>query len=158
MNNKDLAIINCRSEKEIKGIDLLWDYLIKTQNDNIRNEVTDFLANIFYGIRVENKDKREEYWINFVKSIYDNLDEIITKKDNKNEKGNAKSIISLIKKLENKFYNRREIIDNIKQICKIINLNNKRQKKKKKKKKKIKKFSKKYVFQEITLRKFWNMI
>ena len=145
MNSKDLAIINCRSEKEIKGIDLLWDYLIKTQNDNIRNEVTDFLANIFYGIRVENKDKREEYWINFVKSIYDNLDEIITKKDNKNEKGNAKSIqgiISLIKKIENKFCNKGEIIDNIKQISKEIYLNKKNVEKEEKEEKNVENYKK----------------
>ena len=58
MNNKDLVLINYNSEKETKDIDLLWDYLIKTKRDNIRNEITDFLANIFYGIRIEIKDKR----------------------------------------------------------------------------------------------------
>ena len=134
MNNKDLAILNCRSEKEIKGIDLLWEFLIKTNKDNIRNDVTDLLANIFYGIRIENKEKREEYWANFVKSIYDKLDEIIIKKDDTNEKGNAKSIqgiISLIKKIENKFANKGDIIDNIKQISKEMNLVKKNEKQEK---------------------------
>ena len=139
MNNKELAIINYNSEKEIKDIDLLWDYLIKTKSDNIRNEITDLLANIFYGRRNEIKDKRQEYLVIFAKSIYDELDETIIKKGNKNEKGNVKSIqdiISLIKKIENKFYNRREIIDYIKQIGKVINLNNKRSKKEEEKEEK----------------------
>ena len=85
----------------------------------------------------------------FAKSIYDELDETIIKKGNKNEKGNVKSIqdiISLIKKIENKFYNRREIIDYIKQIGKVINLNNKRTKKEEEKEEKNKKIFKKICF------------
>ena len=127
MNNKDLAVINCESEKDIKGIDLLWNYLIKTKNNKIRNNVTDFLADIFFGIRIGNKEKIENFRKNFIKSIYDKLDEIIqSEKENKDENNNDESIhgiISLIKKIENKFSSNGEIIESISKIIEEINLN-----------------------------------
>ena len=52
MNGKDLAITNCETEQNIKGIDLLWSFLIRTKNDKIRNKVNDFLADIFFGVRL----------------------------------------------------------------------------------------------------------
>lgn len=124
MNNKDLAVLNCESEKEIKGIDLLWIFLIKTNNDKIRKNVTEFLSDIFFGIRIQNQEKRENYWKNFIKSIYDKLDEIIKlENNNKDNNQSIQGIISLIKKIENKFTSKGEIIDNIGQILKEINLN-----------------------------------
>ena len=127
MNNKDLAVRNCESEKDIKGIDLLWNFLIKTKNDQIRNNVTNFLANIFFGIRLENEEKLKNYWKHYVKSIYDNLDEIIqSENENNNEDAKNQSIqgiISLIKKIENKFTSKGEIIDSINNIIEEINLN-----------------------------------
>ena len=127
MNNKDLAVLNCESEKEIKGIDLLWNFLIKTNKNEIRKNVTEFLSDIFFGIRIGNQEKRDNYWKNFIKSIYDKLDEIIKlENDNRDNKDNSQSIqgiISLIKKIENKFTNKGEIIDNISQILNEINFN-----------------------------------
>ena len=129
MNGKDLAVINCESEKEIKGIDLLWNFLINTESKEIRNDITDFLADIFIGIRIGNKEKTEKYWKNFVKSIYDKLDEILKKeKENTNNNTNSSEqaihgIISLIKKIENKFANKGEIINNINKIIEEISLN-----------------------------------
>ena len=52
MNNKDLAILNCESEKEIKGIDFLWIFLIKTNSDKIRKNVTEFLSDIFFCVKI----------------------------------------------------------------------------------------------------------
>ena len=69
MNNKDLAILNCESEKEIKGIDLLWNFLIKTNSDKIRKNVTEFLSDIFFCVKIA-QEKREKYWKKFIKSIY----------------------------------------------------------------------------------------
>ena len=37
MNNKDLAVMNCEFASNIKGIELLWIFLVKTKNDKIRN-------------------------------------------------------------------------------------------------------------------------
>ena len=69
MNNKDLDILNCKSEKEIKGIDLLWNFLIKTNSDKIRKNVSEFLFDIFFCVKIA-QEKREKYWKKFIKSIY----------------------------------------------------------------------------------------
>ena len=69
MNNKDLAILICESEKEIKGIDLLWNFLIKINNDKIRKNVNEFLSDIFFCVKIA-QEKREKYWKKFIKSIY----------------------------------------------------------------------------------------
>ena len=127
MNNKDLAIINCESEKDIKGIDLLWNFLIKTKNKKIRNNVTDFLADIVFGIRLESQEKTEKLWKNFIESIYYKLDQIIKlenegKEINENEHG-IQGIILLFKKIQNKFANKGDIIDNVSRIKEEINLN-----------------------------------
>ena len=50
MNGKDLAVKVSENEKNIKGMELLWQFSIKTKNDKIRNKVNDFLADIFFGI------------------------------------------------------------------------------------------------------------
>ena len=127
MNNKDLALINCESEKEIKGVDLLWNFLIKTKNDKIRNNVTDFLADIFFGVKIENKEKRENFWKNFIKSIYDKLDEIIKLENERikidNEEQSIQGIISLLKKIENKFTNKGEVVESIKYINEELRVN-----------------------------------
>ena len=127
MNNKDLAVINCESENDIKGIDLLWNFLIKTKNNKIRNNVTEFLADIFFGIRLENQEKMEKLWKNFISSIYEKLDEIVkleneNKEKDQNEHG-IQGIISLIKKIENKFSSKGDIINNVSRIMEEINLN-----------------------------------
>ena len=122
MNYKDLAVINCETEQNIKGINLLWDFLIKTKNDNIRNKVNEFLADIFYGIKLDTREKLENFWTDFVSNIYSKLEEII-QKENNDDSNDAKDkmkyslsiqgIISLIKKIENKFTNKGEIIKDI---------------------------------------------
>ena len=133
MNSKDLAVMNCQTENDIKGIELLWQFLIKTKNDKIRNKVNEFLAEIFFGIKLDAKEKLENYWTNFVSNIYSKLEENIQKEndDNGNEDENTKAnyslsiqgIISLIKKIENKFMNKGEIIKDINQIVKEIESN-----------------------------------
>ena len=133
MNGKDLAVTNCETEQNIKGIDLLWNFLIKTKNDNIRKKVNDFLANIFFGIRLETKEKLQAFWTDFVSNIYSKLEEIIQKENNisENEETNdmnskaiyslaMQGIISLIKKIENKFINQGEVIKDINQILKEV--------------------------------------
>ena len=131
MNNKDLVIINCSSQKEIQGIDLLWKFLIKTKNDEIRNNVTNFLADIFFGIKLREKEKMNNYWENYIKLIYNKLDDIIhLEKENRNEKQNEQTIqaiISLIKKIRNKFSYKGEIIGDLNQIKEEINLNKAKQ-------------------------------
>jgi hypothetical protein len=130
MNGKDLAVKIQENEKNIKGMELLWQFLIKTKNDNIRNKVNDFLADIFFGIKLDTKEKLENFWNYFVSNIYSKLEENIQKENNinENEDKNAndkynlsiQGIISLIKKIESKFMNKGEIIKDINQITKEI--------------------------------------
>ena len=133
MNGKDLAITNCETEQNIKGIDLLWSFLIRTKNDKIRNKVNDFLADIFFGVRLGTKKKLQEFWTDFVSNIYSKLEEIIQKENNINDNENENAanlkakynlsiqgIISLIKKIENKFMNQGEIVKDINQITKEV--------------------------------------
>ena len=141
MNGKDLAVTNCQTEKDIKGIELLWQFLIKTKFDRIRNKVNEFLADIFFGIKLDTKKKLELFWSDFVSNIYSKLEEIIQQEnkeinlnnENQNEKDDIKNkakyslaiqgIISLIKKIENRFINKGEIVKDINPIMKETEYN-----------------------------------
>ena len=129
MNVKDLAVFNCQTEKDIKGIELLWEFLIRTNNDKIRNKVSEFLSNIFYGIKLTSKEKLELYWSDFISNIYSKLEQIIQNENSNNDNQDKSSdgasiqgIILLIKKIEDKFNNKGEIIKDITQIIKEIEL------------------------------------
>ena len=136
MNNKDIAILNCESESKIKGIDVLWNYLIKTNNEQIRNDITNFLANIFLGIKFDIQEKNDIYWKNFIKTIYNKLDKIIQKNDSKDDQA-IQGIISLIKTIEKKTGQKGEIIEDISQILYEIKYNKNIKSKKKKNDKNI---------------------
>ena len=151
MNNNDIAILNCETESKIKGIDILWKFLIETKNDIIRNDLTDFLTDIFYGIKLEKIEQNINFWNNFVKSIYDKIDEIIKQKNETENNGNdnenaIQSIVILIKKIEKKINYKGEIIEDISKILEEIkmhriNINNSNKKTKKKEKKIIKEYT-----------------
>ena len=86
--------------KYIKGIDLLWNFLIKTKNDKIRNKAIYFLINIFFGIRLETKEKLQAFWNDFVSNIYIyiyKIRDIILKGNNINENDNTNDINSKTK-------------------------------------------------------------
>ena len=86
--------------KYIKGIDLLWNFLIKTKNDKIRNKAIYFLINIFFGIRLETKEKLQAFWNDFVSNIYIyiyKIRDIILKENNINENDNTNDINSKTK-------------------------------------------------------------
>ena len=117
MNNKDIAVLKYESESKIKGINILWNFLIKTKNNEIRNDITDFFADIFLGIKLDNMEKIEIYWKNFIETIYNKLDEIIKENNSENEQA-IQGIISLIKKIEIKSCNKGEIIEDNSQIIK----------------------------------------
>ena len=86
--------------KYIKGIDLLWNFLIKTKNDKIRNKAIYFLINIIFGIRLETKEKLQAFWNDFVSNIYIyiyKIRHIILKENNINENDNTNDINSKTK-------------------------------------------------------------
>ena len=113
------------------------EFLIKTKNDKIRNKAIYFLINIFFGIRLETKEKLQAFWNDFVSNIYIyiyiyKIRDIILKENNINENDNTNDInsktkyslsiqriISLIKNRK-EFSNNGEIIKDINQISKEI--------------------------------------
>ena len=137
MNNKDIAIINCECELQIKGLDILYNFLINTKNDIIRKDITDFIADIFVGIKFNQKEKVEIYWKNFAQNLYNKLDDLLKGNISENEQG-IQGIISLIKEIEKKSTNKGEIIKDVRQILeeiKKIKEENKKHKNKKNNKK-----------------------
>ena len=141
MNDSDLAVLNCESESKIKGIDILWNFLVKTNDDYIRNDITDFLADIFLGIKYDEKEKIESYWKNFNETIYNKLDSI-KEEDSPEKEKVIQGIISLIKKIEKKSCSDR-IIKNIKNVSREIMKRNNQLKKAKNGRKIV---NKKFIF------------
>ena len=78
------------------------EFLIKTKNDKIRNKAIYFLINIFFGIRLETKEKLQAFWNDFVSNIYIyiyiyKIRDIILKENNINENDNTNDINSKTK-------------------------------------------------------------
>ena len=122
MNNNDLAVISCQSEKQIIGIDKLWELLINTENKKILEDLENFLCDICLSIRMKKIEDYEAFWREFFSIINSKLDLVM--KDNKNEKA-IKGIISLIKKIMEKTNNKGEVIRNLNNILQECNFNNK---------------------------------
>ena len=139
MNNKDIGILINKSDIKnefIIGIDLLWDLLLNQEQNidaNIINDVTDFICNLYFGVRIKNTNNinkdYEECWIYIINNISDKLKKCLEKKD-KNVKA-IKCLISLIKKIIEKSNKRNgEIIKDISEIKKesqFINNNSKKE-------------------------------
>ena len=123
LNNDIILELNEGKEidTEIKGIQPLWDLILNDDQNidsNIINDITDFICDIFFGVRI----KTEKNLINAYKTFYEdfinNLTQklnsiLISKKSKKNIKA-IKSLVLLIKKIINKTKNiNGEIIKNI---------------------------------------------
>jgi hypothetical protein len=122
MNNKDLAVIYCEDESQIRGIDFLYNALINTKSYFIRNDITDFLSDIFLGVKSNEKGQIEKLWNKMANNIYKKLDYLLKERKGDNELG-IQGIISLIKKIENKSNERGEIIKDVSRIKREISIN-----------------------------------
>ena len=122
MNNKDLAVIYCEDESQIRGIDFLYNALINTKSYFIRNDITDFLSDIFLGVKSNEKGQIEKFWNNIANNIYKKLDYLLKERKGDNELG-IQGIISLIKKIENKSNEKGQIIKDVSRIKKEISIN-----------------------------------
>ena len=126
MNNKDIGLIlnKLEIEKEVLGINLLWDLLLNEEQNldtSVINDITDFICNIYFGVRLKIQTNifkaYEDFWKNLIKSISDKLNKCIENKD-KNIKS-IKCIILLIKKIIDVSNNRNgEIIKDLSEIDK----------------------------------------
>ena len=98
ITEKDMMVIskedNC---KDIYGHKELWDLLLKITNKDIRNDIANFLSNIYLGIKYKLFSEYEKFWENIVNIILNNLKKAT--KDNNINDSSVKGIICLIKKI-----------------------------------------------------------
>ena len=132
INNQDLELMLNKNdlESEVAGINLLWNLLLEDKrnlDNNIINDITDFLCNIYFGSRIKSignifKDY-EIFWINLINKISEKLKNLIGKSQ-KNEKA-IKCLILFIKKIIYKVKNGKgEIIKSLIEIEKESNKSN----------------------------------
>ena len=138
MNNRDIGLIlsKVEIEKEVLGMNLLWDLLLNEEQKldlSVINDITDFICNIYFGVRLKNQTNifraYEDFWKNLINNISDKLKQCIENKD-KNMKP-IKCLILLIKRIIDVSNNRNgEIIKDISEIekeSKKYSKNNKNQ-------------------------------
>ena len=124
--NKDVLMLikeNKEIDTEFKGIDTLWNLLLNEDQNvdmNIIEDITDFICELYFGIRIKS-DKNlllayKNFYEDFINNVSQKLNSIlISKKIKKNVKA-IKSLILLIKKIINKSKNiNGEIVKNIKE-------------------------------------------
>ena len=131
MNNKDIGLyVNLNKkdiEQEIIGFKLLWNLLLNEEQNldiNIINDLTDFICNLYYGVRIKSPTNMykeyEQFWINTINNISNKLKELLEQKD-KNIKA-IRCFILIIKKIINKTNNiNGEIIKDFGEIKKESN-------------------------------------
>ena len=132
--NKDIIIQineNTEIDNEIKGIDILWNLILNEEQNidiNIIDDITDFICDIFFGVRIKAETNLITAYQNFYKDFINNISQklnsfIISKKKTKNIKA-IKSLILLIKKIINRTKEiNGELIFNVKDLIQINNLN-----------------------------------
>ena len=96
ITNKDMLVISNNFCKDIYGHDSLWDILLKTNNNEIRNDIGNFLSNIYLVIKYKAIEDYKKFWTFITKKIIDNLKLATSKSDNNNA---IKGLICLLKKI-----------------------------------------------------------
>ena len=96
ITNKDMLVISNNFCKDIYGHDSLWDILLKTNNNEIRNDIGNFLSNIYLVIKYKAIEDYKKFWTFITKKIIDNLKLATNKSDNNNA---IKGLICLLKKI-----------------------------------------------------------
>ena len=125
--NKDILVqikANKDLDQEIKGIDTLWNLLLSEEQNvenNIINDITNFICESFFGVRIKNEKDIIKAYKNFYEDFINNVSQklnsiLISKKIKKNVKA-INSLITLIKKIINKSKNiNGEVIKNINEL------------------------------------------
>ena len=124
MNNKDLALLITQNniEKEFIGFNSLFNLLLNGEQNldiNIINDLTDFLCNLYFSVRIKSTSDTikayEEFWIHIISKLSDLLN-VSSGEKNKNIKA-IQSLILLIKKIINKANDENgEVIKDLKEI------------------------------------------
>jgi hypothetical protein len=68
-----MIVITNKLGEDIYGFNILWDLLIKTNNNEIQNDIADLLRDIILGIKYYKMEKYELFWNEIVNKIIYNL-------------------------------------------------------------------------------------
>ena len=98
ITEKDMMVLskdyNC---KDIYGHKELWDLLLRETNNDIRNDIANFLSNIYLGIKYQLPSEYDKFWKNIISLIVEKLSHAINGNNINND--SVKGIICLIKKI-----------------------------------------------------------
>ena len=102
----------------IYGFDNLWNILIKTENQEIQNNITEFLKDIILGTKFTSSNNYKEFYNIIIDKIINSLNSLIENSEAKNT--SIKGLIILIKKLIDESMNDGDIIQDKALIDKIL--------------------------------------
>ena len=117
ITERDMIVIPNKEYSDIYGQDSLWDILLKTTNKDIRNDVCNFLSEIFLATKYKYLEEYKKLWNLIIKKIITCL-KTATKGNNINN-NSIKGLINLIKKInensnkDGEIFYRKDIIDNL---------------------------------------------
>ena len=126
INEKDMIVLTSKFGDDIYGFDILWNILIKTENKEIQNDLSDCLRDIILGIKYREFKNYKQFWNKIINKIIENLKQTI--ENNKDNNYQVKGLILLIKKIIDESENNGDVIQDKKIIDKIFekfNNNNK---------------------------------
>ena len=111
ITDKDMIVITNKFCEDIQGYNELWEILLKTQNKEIQNDITDFLRDIYLGAKYPTPDKYNEFWKKIVDKILNEMNK---------ENSSIKVLIALMKKIIDESENDGEIIQDKKIVNKVL--------------------------------------
>ena len=101
ITEKDMIVNTSKFCDDIQGYNELWELLLKTENKEIQNDITDFLRDIYLGVKYPDFEKYVEFWKKIINKIIIEMDK---------ESNSIKVLIELIRKIIDESENDGEII------------------------------------------------
>ena len=111
ITEKDMIVNTSKFCDDIQGYNELWELLLKTENKQIQNDITDFLRDIYLGVKYPEIEKYVEFWNKIIDKIIKEMDK---------ENNSIKVLIELIKKIIDESENDGEIIKDNNIVQKVL--------------------------------------
>ena len=111
ITEKDMVVITNKFCDDIQGYNALWEILLKTKNKEIQNDITDFLRDIYLGVKYTKIETYVEFWNKVINKIINEMDK---------ENSSIKVLIELIKKIIDESENDGEIIKDKNIVLKVL--------------------------------------
>ena len=111
ITEKDMIVNTSKFCEDIQGYNELWELLLKTENKEIQNDITDFLRDIYLGVKYPDFEKYVEFWNKIINKIIIEMDK---------ESNSIKVLIELIRKIIDESENDGEIIKDKNIVQKVL--------------------------------------